>query len=50
MTGDSQAQAKFIGEVVNLITGTMFIVIGLLALVVATIRRRRWRSCGRSSG
>ncbi len=40
MIGASQAQAKFIGEVVNLITGTMFIVIGMVALVVATIRRR----------
>ncbi|MFZ1136593.1 MAG: PP2C family protein-serine/threonine phosphatase [Candidatus Korobacteraceae bacterium] len=40
MIGDSQAQAKFIGEVINLITGTAFIVIGIVALVVATIRRR----------
>jgi sigma-B regulation protein RsbU (phosphoserine phosphatase) len=40
MIGDSWAQAKFIGEVVNLITGTMFIVLGIMALVVATIRRR----------
>lgn len=40
MIGDSQAQAKFIGEVVNLVTGTGFIAIGLVALVVAAIRRR----------
>jgi phosphoserine phosphatase RsbU/P len=40
MIGDSQAQAKFIGEVVKLITGTSFIVIGIVVLVVATIRRR----------
>src|SRR5271165_3246476 len=40
MTPDSDAQAKFIGEVVNLITGTSFMVIGIMALVVATIRRR----------
>ncbi len=40
MIGDSQAQAKFIGEVLKLITGTGFIVIGLMALVVAAIRRR----------
>jgi sigma-B regulation protein RsbU (phosphoserine phosphatase) len=38
--GASQAHAKFIGEVINLITGTAFIVIGIMALVVATIRRR----------
>ena len=46
MTPDSQAQAKFIGEVINLITGTIFIVIGLVALVVAAIRRRAggWRA------
>ena len=40
MTLDTQAHARFIGEVVNLITGTGFIVIGIVALVVATIRRR----------
>ena len=40
MIGDSQAQAKFIGEVIKLITGTSFIVIGMVALVVAAIRRR----------
>ena len=40
MIGDSQAQAKFIGEVVKLITGTSFIVIGIVVLVVAAIRRR----------
>src|SRR5271169_2741731 len=40
MIGDSQAQAKFIGEVIYLIAGTIFIVIGLVALVVAAIRRR----------
>jgi phosphoserine phosphatase RsbU/P len=40
MTPDSQAHARFIGEVINLIAGTMFIVIGIVALVVAAIRRR----------
>jgi phosphoserine phosphatase RsbU/P len=40
MIGDSQAQAKFIGEVINLITGTAFVVIGIVALIVAAIRRR----------
>ena len=39
MTLDAQAQSRFIGEVIELITGTFFIVIGLLALVVAAIRR-----------
>ena len=43
---DPQAHARFIGEVINLITGTIFVVIGLVALVVAAIRRRAsgWRS------
>jgi len=40
MIGDSQAQAKFIGDVLKLITGTSFIVIGIVVLVVAAIRRR----------
>ncbi len=40
MIGDSQTQAKFIGDVVKLITGTSFIVIGIVVLVVAAIRRR----------
>jgi sigma-B regulation protein RsbU (phosphoserine phosphatase) len=40
MIGDSPAQAKFIGDVVNLITGTGFIVIGIVTLLVAAIRRR----------
>ena len=40
MTPDSQAHARFIGEVIKLITGTSFIVIGLVVLVVAAIRRR----------
>ena len=40
MTPDSQDHARFIGEVIKLITGTSFIVIGLGALVVAAIRRR----------
>ena len=40
MTLDAQAQSRFIGEVIKLITGTAFIVIGLVALVVAAIRRR----------
>ncbi len=40
MIGDTQAQAKFIGDVVKLITGTSFIVIGIVVLVVAAIRRR----------
>ena len=40
MIADSQAHATFIGEVIKLITGTSFIVIGIVALVVAAIRRR----------
>lgn len=40
MPPDAQAQARFIGEVVYLIAGTIFVVIGLMALVVAAIRRR----------
>ena len=46
MTPDSQAHARFIGEVINLITGTSFITIGIVALVVATVRRRAsgWRA------
>ncbi len=40
MIGDSHAHAKFVGEVIKLITGTSFIVIGLVVLVVAAIRRR----------
>jgi len=40
MAPDSQDQARFIGEVIKLITGTSFIVIGLVALLVAAIRRR----------
>jgi sigma-B regulation protein RsbU (phosphoserine phosphatase) len=40
MTLDPQSQSRFIGEVIKLITGTSFIVIGLVALVVAAIRRR----------
>ena len=40
MIGDTQSQAKFIGDVVKLITGTSFIVIGIVVLVVAAIRRR----------
>ena len=47
MIGDSQAQAKFIGEVIKLITGTSFVVIGLVALVVAAIRRRAGGVLGR---
>jgi phosphoserine phosphatase RsbU/P len=43
---DPQSRARFIGEVTYLITGTIFIVIGLVALVVAAIRRRTsgWRA------
>ena len=46
MTLDAQAHARFIGEVIFLIDGTIFIVIGLVALVVAAIRRRAagWRA------
>lgn len=40
MTPDSQAHERFIAEVIYLIDGTIFIVIGLVALVVAAIRRR----------
>src|SRR5271169_4777093 len=40
MTPDSQAHARFVGEVIKLITGTGFIVIGIVVLVVAVIRRR----------
>jgi sigma-B regulation protein RsbU (phosphoserine phosphatase) len=39
MNTDAQAHARFIGEVIKLITGTSFIVIGLVALVTAAIRR-----------
>ena len=44
MTPD--AKARFIGEVIYLITGTIFVVIGFVALVVAAIRRRAsgWRA------
>jgi len=40
MTPDGQAHAQIVGEVVNLISGTIFIVIGIVALVVAAVRRR----------
>ena len=40
MAADAQSQARFIAEVIFLIDGTIFIVIGLVALVVAAIRRR----------
>jgi phosphoserine phosphatase RsbU/P len=40
MNLDSHAHAQFIGEVINLIAGTSFIAIGIVALVVAAIRRR----------
>ena len=43
-----QTQARFIGEVIKLITGTAFIVIGLVALVVAAIRRRTGGKIGRA--
>jgi sigma-B regulation protein RsbU (phosphoserine phosphatase) len=46
MALDPQAHARFIAEVIYLITGTIFVVIGLVALVVAAIRRRAsgWRA------
>ncbi len=46
MTPESQAHARFVAEVIYLISGTIFIVIGLVALVVAAIRRRAsgWRA------
>ena len=46
MTPDSQSHARFVSEVIYLVTGTIFIVIGLVALVVAAIRRRAtgWRA------
>ena len=47
MIGDSQAQSKFIGEVLKLITGTSFIVIGILVLVVAVHPSPCRRSAGR---
>ncbi len=37
---DPQAHARFIGDVINLIAGTSYIVVASLALVVAAIRRR----------
>ena len=40
MNLDAQSQARFIGDVVNLIAGPIFIVLGLVALVIAAIRRR----------
>ena len=40
MPPDTQAQSRFIGEVINLIIGTSFINIGLVVLVIAAIRRR----------
>jgi phosphoserine phosphatase RsbU/P len=40
MNLDGASRARFIGEVIYLIAGTIFIVIGLVALVVAAIRRR----------
>src|SRR5271163_1528646 len=40
MIADSQAHAKFVGDVIKLITGTGFIVVGIVVLVVAAIRRR----------
>lgn len=45
MLDDPQAHARFVAEVIFLISGTIFIVIGLVALVVAAIRRRAggWR-------
>jgi sigma-B regulation protein RsbU (phosphoserine phosphatase) len=44
MTPD--AKARFIAEVIYLMTGTIFVVIGFVALVVAAIRRRAsgWRA------
>jgi sigma-B regulation protein RsbU (phosphoserine phosphatase) len=46
MNLDAVSRARSIGEVIFLITGTIFIVIGLVALVVAAIRRRAsgWRA------
>jgi sigma-B regulation protein RsbU (phosphoserine phosphatase) len=35
-----ESRAQFVGEVVNLIAGPIFIVLGIVALVVAAIRRR----------
>ncbi len=39
MPSDAQAQARLASEVIYLITGTAFIIIGLVALVIAAIRR-----------
>jgi len=46
MNLDAQSQSRFIGEVIDLITSTIFVVIGFVALVVAAIRRRAggWRA------
>src|SRR5271165_4721770 len=40
MSVDAQAHARYIGEVIKLITGTGFIVLGMVALIVAEVRRR----------
>jgi sigma-B regulation protein RsbU (phosphoserine phosphatase) len=43
---DSQTRAQFLTDVIYLIGGTIFVVIGLVALIVAAIRRRAsgWRA------
>ncbi len=40
MPTDAQSQARFIGEIIYLIAGTVFLTLALIALVVAAIRRR----------
>jgi sigma-B regulation protein RsbU (phosphoserine phosphatase) len=40
MNLDPQVQARFIGEIIYLIAGTVFLTLALIALVVAAIRRR----------
>jgi len=37
---DVQSRTQLLGDVINLITGTSFVMFGLVAFVVATIRRR----------
>ena len=46
MNLDPQSRARLIAEVIFLIDGTIFVVIGLVALIVAAIRRRAggWRA------
>lgn len=40
MAADPQALAQLRGDIINIVSGTFFVVLGLLALVTAAIRRR----------